>query len=82
MIEKIRVESFKSLVQLELELGRVNIFVGANGSGKSNILEAIGILGARPAAAWTTNPCFAAACGRGYRRSTNRPSRTTASRLT
>lgn len=46
MIQKIRVESFKSLVQLELELGRVNVLVGANGSGKSNILEAFGILGA------------------------------------
>ena len=49
MIRKIRVESFKSLVQLELELGRVNVLVGANGSGKSNILEAFGILGAAAA---------------------------------
>jgi predicted ATPase len=28
-----------------LELGAFNVFVGANGSGKSNILEAIGVLG-------------------------------------
>jgi AAA15 family ATPase/GTPase len=27
-----------------LELGRINVFVGANGSGKSNLLEAVGIL--------------------------------------
>ncbi len=33
MIKKIRVESFKSLVNLELELGRVNVLIGANGSG-------------------------------------------------
>jgi hypothetical protein len=46
VIRKFKVESFKSLVKLELELGRVNVFVGANGSGKSNLLEAVGILGA------------------------------------
>jgi len=32
-------------VKLELELGRINVFVGANGSGKSNLLEAVGVLG-------------------------------------
>jgi energy-coupling factor transporter ATP-binding protein EcfA2 len=31
---------------VELELGQVNVFVGANGSGKSNLLEAIGVLSA------------------------------------
>lgn len=31
---------------MTLELGRVNCFIGANGVGKSNILEAIGVLGA------------------------------------
>lgn len=46
MIRTFRVESFKSLVDLEIELGRVNLFIGANGSGKSNLLEAIGILSA------------------------------------
>jgi energy-coupling factor transporter ATP-binding protein EcfA2 len=46
MIRTLKIESFKSLVKLELELGRVNVFIGANGSGKSNLLEAIGILGA------------------------------------
>jgi len=46
MIRNLKIERFKSLVKLELELGRINVFVGANGSGKSNLLEAIGILGA------------------------------------
>lgn len=46
MIRKIRVEGFKSIASQELELGRVNCFIGANGVGKSNILEAIGVLGA------------------------------------
>lgn len=46
MIRTIKVEQFKSLKKLNLELGRVNIFIGANGSGKSNLLEAVGVLGA------------------------------------
>ena len=46
MITKITVESFKSLEKVEVELGAVNVFVGANGSGKSNLLEALGVLGA------------------------------------
>lgn len=46
MIEKIAIRSFKSFENLELELGRLNVFVGANGSGKSNLLEAIGVLAA------------------------------------
>ena len=46
MLSSIAVKSFKSLYSLELELGRINVFIGANGSGKSNLLEAIGVLGA------------------------------------
>jgi hypothetical protein len=46
MLRSISVERFKSLVKLDLELGRVNVFIGANGSGKSNLLEAVGVLGA------------------------------------
>jgi predicted ATPase len=46
MINKITVESFKSLESVEIDLGQVNVFVGANGSGKSNLLEALGVLGA------------------------------------
>ncbi len=46
MITTLTVHSFKSLAELEVELGQVNVFIGANGSGKSNILEAVGVLGA------------------------------------
>jgi predicted ATPase len=47
MLYTISVEGFKSIRKLEnLELGQVNVFVGANGSGKSNFLEALGVLGA------------------------------------
>ncbi len=46
MITTISIKSFKSVENLDLELGRLNVFVGANGSGKSNILEGIGVLSA------------------------------------
>ncbi len=46
MIRTIHIQGFKSIADQTLELGRLNCFIGANGVGKSNILEAIGILGA------------------------------------
>ena len=46
MLQTISVSRFKSLVKIELKLGRINVFIGANGSGKSNLLEALGVLGA------------------------------------
>lgn len=46
MITSVKIQGFKSIAHLELDLGRVNCLIGANGAGKSNILEAIGILGA------------------------------------
>ena len=47
MIQKLSVKGFKSLIlDAPIELGRVNCFIGANGVGKSNILEALGVLGA------------------------------------
>ena len=45
-IEKISIKNFKSLYDVSFEPGNVNVFIGANGSGKSSILEAIGILSA------------------------------------
>lgn len=49
MIQKIDIKNFKSIEDLELELGRLNIIIGANGSGKTNILEAI-VMGAAASA--------------------------------
>jgi predicted ATPase len=46
MLNRIKIKAFKSLEDVDIELGRINVFVGANGSGKSNLLEAIGVLGA------------------------------------
>lgn len=49
MLTRIEIVGFKSLVQATVELGRVNVLIGANGSGKSNLLEAIAVLGAATA---------------------------------
>ena len=38
-IKKIRVKNFKSFKDLEVELGNLNILIGANASGKSNFVE-------------------------------------------
>lgn len=41
MIKEVKIQNYKSVQDLSLELGRVNVLIGANGCGKSNILEAI-----------------------------------------
>ncbi len=46
MIRTLKIDGFKSISSEEISLGRVNCFIGANGAGKSNILEALGVLGA------------------------------------
>lgn len=45
MLDRIEIKAFKSIEDATLELGEVNVIIGANGSGKSNLLEAIGVLG-------------------------------------
>lgn len=39
--EKIKIENFKKVVEVEIPLSDVNILVGANGCGKSSIIQAI-----------------------------------------
>ncbi len=46
MITQLNIRGFKSLADVDVELGQVNVFIGANGSGKTNFLEAIGIISA------------------------------------
>ncbi len=46
IIKEINIKNFKSLYDVSFQPGKVNVFIGANGSGKSTILEAIGILSA------------------------------------
>lgn len=44
MIKELHIKNFKSINEMSINLGRINIFIGAPNSGKSNILEAIGAL--------------------------------------
>lgn len=53
MLSQLHIRGFKSLQDSTIELGAVNVFIGANGSGKSNILEALGVFSA--AASSTVN---------------------------
>lgn len=46
MITSISIENYKSIDKLDFSLGRVNVLIGENGAGKSNILEAIALAGA------------------------------------
>ena len=47
MLKRLTISRFKSIYELkDLEFGRVNLFIGGNGSGKSNLLEALGMLSA------------------------------------
>jgi AAA15 family ATPase/GTPase len=42
MLQTITINNFKSIVKDTIDLGGVNVFIGENGCGKSNILEAVG----------------------------------------
>lgn len=41
MINNVSIKNYKSVVDVSLPLGRFNLLIGANGCGKSNILEGI-----------------------------------------
>lgn len=45
-LKKISFGNFKSLYNVSFEPGKINVFICANGSGKSTILEGIGLLSA------------------------------------
>ncbi|GAB5342592.1 AAA family ATPase [Pseudomonas fluorescens] len=46
MINSIEIQSYKSIDKLKIELGKINVFIGENGAGKSNLLEAIALAAA------------------------------------
>jgi AAA15 family ATPase/GTPase len=48
-ITRVHIKNFKSIVDLSLDLAPVNVFIGENGSGKSNILEALAFAAAAAA---------------------------------
>lgn len=45
IIPKLRIQHFKSIKDLSLDCERINVFIGKPNAGKSNILEAISLLG-------------------------------------
>ncbi len=45
LLRSIRIKNFKSIFDDIIELGRFNVFIGVNGCGKSNILEALATAG-------------------------------------
>jgi predicted ATPase len=49
MITQLKIENYKSIQELTLDVGRVNVLIGENGCGKSNILEAITLAAAAEA---------------------------------
>lgn len=44
LVNTLTIKSFKSIVGAQIELGQINVLIGGNGSGKSNVLEALGVL--------------------------------------
>ena len=44
MIENLEIKNFKSIKHLEIECKRINLFIGEPNTGKSNLLEALGLL--------------------------------------
>jgi len=45
-LKTLQVKNFKSIWSDKIELGQLNVFIGENGSGKSNLLEALAVMSA------------------------------------
>jgi len=48
-VNRVHIKNFKSIVDLSLDVAPINVFIGENGSGKSNILEALAFAAAAAA---------------------------------
>jgi energy-coupling factor transporter ATP-binding protein EcfA2 len=46
MIRELTIKNYKSILDHTLELGRINVFIGENGCGKTNLLEAVAMAAA------------------------------------
>ena len=44
MINNLEIRCFKSIYSMDISLGNLNLLIGSNGCGKTNILEALGVL--------------------------------------
>ena len=45
-IKRLKIDGYKSIKHLDLELSNLNVLIGANGSGKSNFLSFFELLNA------------------------------------
>ena len=45
MIKSVKIENYKSIQSLEVDVGRFNVIIGENGAGKSNFLEIVFLKG-------------------------------------
>ena len=43
MVDVLEIKNFKSIRELKLDCKRINIFIGEPNTGKSNILESLGL---------------------------------------
>jgi len=48
LLRQVKLENLLSFRNTEVELRGLNVLIGANASGKSNLIEAIGLLQAAP----------------------------------
>ncbi|MDI9223238.1 AAA family ATPase [Pantoea sp. EA-12] len=46
ILKSIKISGFKSILEEDIEFGRINVFIGNNGAGKSNLLESIAVASA------------------------------------
>jgi predicted ATPase len=46
MIRELTIKNYKSILDHTIELGRINVFIGENGCGKTNILESVAMAAA------------------------------------
>ena len=46
VLKSITIKRFRSIHEQTIAFGHANLFIGSNGAGKSNVLEALGVLGA------------------------------------
>lgn len=44
LLQRVRISGFKSIREMDLQLGAMNVLIGANGAGKSNLVSAFGLL--------------------------------------
>lgn len=45
MIKRVKIKNFKSIKDMDIEVGRFNVIIGENGAGKSNFAEALTVFG-------------------------------------